>query len=331
MRVGLDLFTIRELKLDYFGALDYVKAHGLAGMQGIGMPDRDGADLGRLKEVRAQADSMGLYMEAAVGAANPHVTGRPREEQLARLSSQIRNAAACGWHELHSWCGGPEARGKREVPWRRQIEDSKRFLQEVAPELRRQGSRLNLEPKGGITTFQAVEIIEDVGPDVVGVCLDTANTLCFGEHPSAAVERVAPYTHMTHCKDAIVYFCDGGLRRQVRPAGEGVIDWPDVLAILARYQPDLFLSIEDHKWLFDMPIFSASWHEENPGVSAAELGVTVGLAWRCQQRILAGEISDPETYESIPYPEQMESRIAAARDHLNASVAKLGLRRPGTI
>jgi sugar phosphate isomerase/epimerase len=327
MRVGIDLFTIRDLKLDLFGALDYLETHELAGMQGIRIPDQEGADLGPLKEVRAHADSLGLYTEAAVGAANPHATDTPREEHITGLCSQIRNAAVCGWHELHSWCGGPQSRQNRELPWKQQIDDTKRLLKDVAPELRRCGSRLNLEPKGGITTFEAVEIIEDVGPEVIGICLDTANPLCFGEHPSAAAERVAPYTHMTHCKDALIYFCDQGLRRQVRPPGQGVIDWPDVLSILARYSLNLTLSIEDHKWLFDLPIFVASWHQDEPGVPAAELCSTIGLAWRCQQRIVAGEITDPEMYEGIPYGEQMESRIAAARDHLNRCLVQLGLRQ----
>jgi sugar phosphate isomerase/epimerase len=319
MRVGVDIFTLRDLEIDPMGALDYASRHGLAGVQfgWLGGPEAG--------QVRARADSLGLYCEVAVETPNPHVARCPGKELAAYLAAQIKDAAECGWHELHTWCGGPDARWKSSVPWKKQMRDTRRFLKELAPVLRDHGSRLNMEPKGGLSTFDAVEIIEDVGDDVAGVCLDTANVLCFAEDPVQAVKRVAPYTHMTHCKDAIVYFCDDGLRRQVRPPGQGVIEWETILPILAEHSPGLTLSIEDHKWLYDIPIFTDAWHAAVANLTRQELAKTVGLAWRCRKRITSGELSDPDEYEKAPHIDEMQQRLEAARDYLNGCIRRLGL------
>ncbi|MCY2931021.1 MAG: sugar phosphate isomerase/epimerase [Planctomycetota bacterium] len=326
MRVGVDTFTLRDLPLSELEALDYAKARGLAGVQSWSAHDGDDPEaLARAKDYRAKADSLGLYTSVGCHCPNPNVGDMPRGERLAKMTKQIANAAACGWHDLHTYAGGPEARWNSPIPWGQHLADTKAFFRELAPVLLAHGSRVNLEPKGGLTTFDAVEIIEDVGPDVAGVCLDVANVLCFAEDPVAAARRVAPYTRDTHCKDAIIYFCPAGLRRQVRPPGAGVCDWEKILPILAEHSPGLRLSIEDHKWLYDVPIFTGAWHATVGGLSREELAMTVGLAWRTQQRLAAGELPDPDEYEKIPHVSEVESRLAAGRDYLNGLIHTLGL------
>ena len=54
---------------------------------------------------------------------------------------------------------------------------------------------------------------------LAGVIVLTAACGTAAEHPVDAARRAAPYTHLTHAKDAIIFFCDEGLRRQGRPAG----------------------------------------------------------------------------------------------------------------
>jgi len=327
MRIGMESFTFRDQRFDPFQALDRVKSLGLDGLQGgVGSVDTP-ESTARCREAKAYADSLGLYTEIAVDTLNPLSAAAPRAEHLARLQRQIENAASVGWRELHTWCGGPDARARTDLAWGEQMRETERFLRDLAPALRHCGSRVNIEPKGGVTTFDAVRLIAAVGADVVGVCLDTANTLCFAEEPVRAARRVAPYVHMTHCKDAIVWFEGNGIRRQVRPLGGGVIDWPRLLGVLAECSPDLTLSIEDHKWLFDVPLFDPAWVNAVDGLCAAELGEVVGLAWRCTEGIAARRIEDPEAYEAVPWLDQMDARIAFSRETLRQAVAALRERR----
>ena len=321
MRVGIDTFTIRELGLDPFGQLEFIKERGFEGAQFGAL----GTDRGKLTEVRAHADSLGLYSHVSVTSPNPHSGEPARDERLRLIEEQIEAAATCGWHELHSLLGGEDTRYRDPVPWRQHLADSTEMIRELGPVLRAHGSRIDLETHGEATTFELVRIVEEAGPDIAGICLDTANVLIFGEDPVAAARRAAPYTHLTHTKDAIVYFCDRGVTRQGRPPGEGVLDWEQILPILAEHEPNLPLSIEDHKWLFGAWMFEAEWLSEQADLTREELAAFVGLAWRCQAKIDAGELPPPDEYEAIPYLDQIEERLASSRDYLRELLERLEL------
>lgn len=322
MKVGIDTFSIRELSLDRFEQLDWIKDHDFDGAQFGNV----GVDAGKLNELRSHADSLGLYSHVSVTTPNPHLAPSTIEEKIIALTEQIEAAAAAGWRELHSSLGSDANRYRHEsVAWKRQLEDSVAVIDGVAPVLRANGSRINLEPHFDTTTFELVEIIEKVGADVCGVCLDTANVMLFGEHPIEAIKRVAPYTHLTHTKDAFLFFGDSGLRRQTCPPGRGAIDWRVALPILHEPEPDLPLSIEDHKWLFGAEIFEDWWHYEQPHLSRRELAMTVELAWMGQREILAGSRPDPDEYDKIPYEEELEERLHFGRDHLKTVLKELKL------
>src|SRR5436309_3392025 len=77
--------------------------------------------------------------------------------------------------------------------------------------------------------------------------------------PAVVGRRIAPYVHMMQAKDAIVYFVEDGLQRQVRPCGEGVVEWAGLLRALGEHCPELNVSIEDHKGLMAIPIFDPAW------------------------------------------------------------------------
>jgi len=308
MRVGVDSFTLHSLQLDPFQILDYARANDLAGVQFGGI----GNDIGKMREIRAHADALGLYSHISVSSPNPHVGATSADE----LRAEIQRASECGWRELHSILGNEVDRYQSTISWSQQLSDSIAAIRNLRPQLRDHGCRINLEPHGDTTTFELVHVVEDVGQDIAGVCLDTANVLCFAEDPVAAARRVAPYTHLTHSKDAIVYFCDKGVRRQVRPPGQGVLDWEKILAALGEFSPDLPLSIEDHKWLYDIEIFTESWHEEQADLSGKELAEFVRLAWQCQSKIHSGYLCDPQEYEALPFVDQLTVRLHAGRDYL---------------
>ena len=327
MRVGVDTFTLRDLKLDPFRQLDVIKAWGLEGAQFGGLRGLSAAlDRGQLQAVRARADELGLYSHVSVSAScNPHLAGLPAAEHAARLAGEIEAAAACGWHELHGSLGGGDERYLHPVPWTRQLADAAALLRGLGPVLRQHGSRIDLETHGDSTTFELVRLVEDVGPDIAGICLDTANVLCHCEDPLLAARRAAPYTHLTHTKDAVVFFTDSGFRRQTLPPGRGALDWERILPVLAASAPDLPISIEDHKWRFDFHCFEKRWLALHPDLVLEEFAVFMRLVWQCQQRLLARELPDPDEYEKIPHVEEVEARLRAGAEYLKALIARLGL------
>jgi hypothetical protein len=115
------------------------------------------------------------------------------------------------------------------------------------------------------------------------------------------------------------------LQRQVRPCGDGAVDWPALLPTLGEFCPDLNLSLEDHKGLMPIPIYDPEWQAGHPELTVAEVAQVVRLAYRFQQRVAAGETLDVAAYEAIPFREQREARETASIAYLRRVVAAAGL------
>lgn len=351
MRVGLEAFTIREVSVDPFAQLDFAKAHGFEGMAFdeigyIGM-NKDQAtaqaggeipkagleavtslDIGRMKAVRAYADELKLYSYVSVSSCNPLFLSRETHDVADMLRPQVEALAEAGWHELRSTMGGVDERFNHPVPWQKHLKASAEVIRLLKPVLRACKSRINLETHGESTTFELARMAEDLGPDIAGITLDTANVLVHAENPVMAAQRAAPYTHLTHAKDAIIYLSNKGFTRQGRPAGEGIVEWERLIPILYNANPDLPLSVEDHKWLFEVPVFDESWHAGHEELSARELATVFKLAASTSQKIAEGLIPNPEDYERIPYQDQMMDRLYRARDYLKGIVSTCATESP---
>ena len=326
MQVGLDLYTIRELELTPFQTLEFLKSWDFEGAMFGGLEGMSKTlDAAELREFRAEADDLGLYTQVSVPTCNPYLVVGSLDEHAARLQNRIELAAACGWHELHSSLGGIAERYEHPVPWTRHLAEAADLIRRLGPVLRQHKSRINLETHGDTTTFELVRLIEEVGSDIVGICLDTANVLCHAEDPVQAARRAAPYTHMTHTKDAVIFLTESGYTRQTLPIGKGALDFKNILLALGQYSPDLPLSIEDHKGLYDFALFDPDWQRLHPDLTREELAAVVRLAWKCQQRLAAGELLQPEEYEKIPFLQECEERLAAGRDYLQGLLTTLGL------
>jgi len=320
MRIGLDQFTLHPYdNPDPFFAIQWVLEQKLQGVQFGGMRNLSAnLDLGKLREIDAECARNGLYCLGSVSSPNPYIGLKERnpDDVVADLTEQIEAAAAMGWRELHTTMGGLDERLCTDPPWNQYRQATTDVLRRLRPVLKTNGCRINLEDHGDVTTFELVRMVQQVGPDVTGICLDTANVLCHAEDPLEAARRAAPYVHQTHIKDAIIYFTDNGYTRQGRPPGQGVIPWAEVLTTLAAFKPDLCLSIEDHKWQWEFRIFDADWLALHPDITPAELGKVCRTAWEVTQRIAQGKLPEPEAYEQIPFAEQIIERVRFGRDHL---------------
>ena len=344
MQVGLEAFTIRQISTDPFEQLEFTKKNGFEGIafdeinnlcqrrkKGEATPEdyipqagkttEIKLDKGILKEIKAQSDNLGLYSHVSITSCNPLFIGVEPITVVESLRKQIEILADVGWHELRSTMGGVDERYNKDKPWGMHIKASKEAIKKLAPVLKSCNSRINLEPHGDSTTFELVRMIEEIGPDVLGVTLDTANVLIHAENPVEAVKRVAPYTHLTHAKDGIIYMSENGFTRQGKPAGSGVVDWEQIVPILRKYSPELPISIEDHKWLFEVQIFNEDWYKTHEELSACELAGVIKIALEISEQIKQGNIIEPDIYERVPFDEQIMDRLTSARDYLKKIIS----------
>ncbi|MCC7494089.1 MAG: sugar phosphate isomerase/epimerase [Fimbriimonadaceae bacterium] len=333
MRVGCDTFTLRDLRLTPSEQLHWLHQRGLEGAQFGGLRGLSPQlDAGALTALRDQAEALGMYTHVSLShSCNPHLVALAADEHRRLLSAEIAAAAAVGWHELHASLGGGEERYLHAVPWTQQLADSAAFLRTLTPLLRQHGCRINLETHGDCTTFELVRLIEDLGPDVLGICLDTANVLCHCEDPVLAARRAAPYVHLTHLKDGALFFTDRGYGRQSLPPGRGMLNWEVILPVLAEFSPDLPLSIEDHKWLFYFHCFEPHWLRLHPDLTREELAAVLRLAWRCEEAMRSGRLPQPVEYEQIPHVDEVDARLRAGAAYLQELLTRLGLRDRGQV
>lgn len=243
-------------------------------------------ELEHLRVIRRRADDYGLYFEVGLGKVNPFNTPESPEiralgagNYLLGMQMMVRAAHAIGCTELWAdtansqnadWGLYAIDRFRTDVTWAEQLLATQRFMSSLAPLLRELGCRIDLETHEEITTYELLGLIEVLGDDVAGVTLDPANVVLRGEDPLAASRRVAPFVHLTHMRDVALYRTPDGLARQIRPCGEGIIDWRAMLSLL---DPNLNLSVEciSRRTASPVPFHDARWKAAAPNLSHAEL------------------------------------------------------------
>lgn len=318
MKVGLDQYSIHHRDdLTGIQLLDLVREFGLEGIQFGSIhqvsPTLDGGEIG---EVAGHARASNLYLEVGIPCPNPHLANPAAlrdgngdlQEGLRRHLEAIAEATV-GSRAVRCFVGGPGDRHTRSVPWSQQVADTVGVARDLSPTLRDLDLRLAFENHADATVDELIRVVDDLGPDVAGICLDTGNLPITLDDPLAAATRAAPYTIATHLKDGVVTFADDGLAFNARPCGQGVLPLEDIIRELVRANPDLTLSIEDHDRLFPIPIFRDEYLATFPDLTAIGLAHAVRTAWACSQRIAAGTMPDPVTVEAVPWPERADRRI----------------------
>jgi 3-oxoisoapionate decarboxylase len=108
------------------------------------------------------------------------------------------------------------------------------------------GVRLAIENHDRFSTTTLVEIVERLGPEQVGICLDTVNSFAALEGPDLVVERLAPYALNLHVKDFTIRRMNGqmGFNVEGMPAGEGRLQVPWLLQRLAEARRDVNAILE---------------------------------------------------------------------------------------
>ena len=329
MKLGIDAQKLPESRLrGPMASLDLVQDLGLGGIFFPTALDMSPTlDAGYLSELRAKADTLGLYLESGLGKINPYCSAEAPElraagggDIIAGFTRMIEANAAIGCFELWVSPGNfkPAYRGRlavdrfrTDVTWDEQLTAIEKVLKKLAPAARANGVHLNIETHDEITSFEILRLIEAVGEDCVGVVFDTANMVQRGEHPVWAAKRLAPYIRQTHIKDALVARAPGGLDFQPRTVGTGVVDFDAILPILAEVDPDLTLSLEIAQSTADnrrqpyprqcIQIDDPVWRAGHPDLTPEELAAYMAMIDAFERRIAAGEVESWESYESSRY------------------------------
>lgn len=91
---------------------------------------------------------------------------------------------------------------------------------------------------------ELIELLEHIGSQQVGCCVDFGNNVALLEDPLETVRRLAPYTVTTHLKDMAVKLTADGFELSEVPLGEGFLPLQTMIDELRRHRPDVDLCLE---------------------------------------------------------------------------------------
>ena len=112
-----------------------------------------------------------------------------------------------------------------------------RSIEGVAREL---GLHIALENHGDLTVEEVLEVMVAVDSPNVGTNVDVANSYQTGDTPVETARLLAPHMFYAHVKG--IALKEGVFK--IRPLGEGIFDWDEILPIFKDAKRDAILAME---------------------------------------------------------------------------------------
>ena len=117
-------------------------------------------------------------------------------------------------------------------------------FKEVMPLAEEYGVPVGIENHQDLSSWELLALCEKVGSPQLGVTMDVGNAFAVGEHPLAFAERILPIIKHVHIKDYTVHPTPSGYRLKRCAIGDGVVDWPEIIALFDREVPHIQGCIE---------------------------------------------------------------------------------------
>jgi sugar phosphate isomerase/epimerase len=184
----------RELDVELFQICDYAPLLGFSAAE--------------LRDVRATADDLGIRLELGTkGVAVEH------------LASFLQLAGVLGATLVRSMVTAPGSQPTTA--------EAETMIRTALPAYEAAGVTLALETYEQLPSTELVGLVEAIGSERLGICLDPANTVAGLEDPRDVVERCAPFTKNLHVKDFAFARQEGwvGFTLSGAVLGTGLLDY----------------------------------------------------------------------------------------------------------
>ena len=106
----------------------------------------------------------------------------------------------------------------------------------MVPEFKSRKIKLAIENHDRFKASEFEEIIQAVGQEWVGICLDSVNSMGAGEGFETVSEILIPYTINLHIKDFTIFRVSHkmGFVIEGRPAGKGMLNITELVSALSE-------------------------------------------------------------------------------------------------
>lgn len=128
--------------------------------------------------------------------------------------------------------------------WRQHLQSLIEPFRQLMPLAEEWGIPVGIENHQDLCSWELVWLCEQIDSPLLGVTLDVGNALAVGETPAAFAQRVMPFLKHVHLKDYAIYPTPSGYRFKRCALGEGVVDWPAIIASIDAGAPQVQGCIE---------------------------------------------------------------------------------------
>jgi sugar phosphate isomerase/epimerase len=128
--------------------------------------------------------------------------------------------------------------------WKKFVNDSKAAIARAVPIAQKLKLPFTIENHKDWTVDEHVGILKSYSSEYFGVCLDTGNNMALLDDPMEVVERLAPYAVSSHIKDMGVDEYEEGFLLSEVPIGQGMLDIPKIMSIIAKARPNTRMTLE---------------------------------------------------------------------------------------
>lgn len=198
----------------------------------------------QLQQLKALALELGIVLELGTKGIRPE-----------HLAGYLRVAAALGVKVIRSMVTAPDHRPT--------LAEAERLLRDQLPAFAAADVTIALETYEQLSSRDLVALVEAVGSERLGICLDPANCAAALEHPLDVIARCAPYVKNLHVKDFAFTRRGGwvGFTLEGTELGKGLLPYDAMIAAVRPEERGIHRIVEH--WLTWQDDFEKTVTAEN--------------------------------------------------------------------
>jgi 3-oxoisoapionate decarboxylase len=248
MKIGACLWSFTDChrdggsRLNPFDPFDFIELAATAGLTSVecGPGQFEGLDDARLDDLVAALDRHGLELFMDTGGAS-------YAEDISPLVNAIELAHRLGARVVRTTISGMLEGDRREFGlggWQQYLAELVAPLRQAMELATRYELPVGLENHQDACAEELMWLCESVDSPLLGVTMDVANALAVGETPQAFAAKVMPRLKHVHLKDYTIHATASGYVFKRCALGDGVVDWPAMVAQFAAGAPQVRGCIE---------------------------------------------------------------------------------------
>jgi sugar phosphate isomerase/epimerase len=234
--VGGNQFTAAQF-LDYLSSIKLTWAM-------VSLPPAVLDDEAAIRQVREHADRLGIRLQLAHGSVCP--SSRSFNPELGTLEFQVARALKAsqifGASCMRCILGGDPERPQIDM----HIDNMVKAIKSLRSRIADSGVKLAVENHGGDLQAREMKMMIDaVGRDIMGVCLDSGNPVWMLEDPHMTLETLISYAETCHVRDSAVWKVPEGIAVRWVNMGDGNVDIDGWIRKFIQAKPGLPIIFEN--------------------------------------------------------------------------------------